>query len=114
VGPRAGLKWCGKSRPHRDSIPGPSNNWRVAIPTELSRPTTTTALKCVCLIYVLCLQKNPVCIRPCLGFKFFCLKLSLIVDIACSIRIVNYLGGYEVIMIVMFGTKTGKDLVRIL
>jgi hypothetical protein len=23
VGPRAGLDGCGKSRPHRDSIPGP-------------------------------------------------------------------------------------------
>jgi hypothetical protein len=25
VGPRAGLVVCGKSRPHRDSIPGPSS-----------------------------------------------------------------------------------------
>jgi len=25
VGPRAGLDGCGKSRPHRDSIPGPSS-----------------------------------------------------------------------------------------
>jgi hypothetical protein len=25
VDPRAGLDWCGKSRPHRDSIPGPSS-----------------------------------------------------------------------------------------
>jgi hypothetical protein len=25
VGPRAGLDSCGKSRPHRDSIPGPSS-----------------------------------------------------------------------------------------
>jgi hypothetical protein len=39
VGPRAGLDWCRKSRFHRDSIPGPSRPWRVAIPTELSRPT---------------------------------------------------------------------------
>ena len=31
-----------KSRPHRDSIPGPSSPYRVAIPTELSRPLTTT------------------------------------------------------------------------
>jgi hypothetical protein len=114
VAPRAGLKWCGKSRPHRDSIPGPSNHWRVAIPTELSRPTTTTVLKCDCLIYVLCLQKNPMYIRPWLGFKFFCLKLSLIIDIAYSIRIVNYLGECGVISIIMFITKTGKDLVRIM
>ena len=25
VGSRAGLEWCGKSHPHRDSIPGPSS-----------------------------------------------------------------------------------------
>jgi hypothetical protein len=114
VGPRAGLKWCGKSRPHRDLIPGPSNSWRVAIPTELSRPSTTIALKCDCLIYVLCLQKNPVYILPWLGFKFFCLQLSLIIDIAYCRRIVNCLGEYGVILIIMFVTKTGKDLVRIL
>jgi hypothetical protein len=28
VGPRAGLGVCEKSRPHRDSIPGPSNLYR--------------------------------------------------------------------------------------
>jgi hypothetical protein len=38
VGPRAGLDGCGKSRFHRDSIPGPSSPLRVAIPAELSRP----------------------------------------------------------------------------
>jgi hypothetical protein len=27
VGPRAGLDGCGKSRPHRDSIPGPSSRY---------------------------------------------------------------------------------------
>ena len=37
VDPRAGVKSCGKSRPHRDWIPGPSSPQRVAIPTELSR-----------------------------------------------------------------------------
>jgi len=114
MGPRAGLKWCGKSRPHRDSIAGPSNPWRDAIPTTLSRPTNTTALKCVCLIFVLCLQKNPVYIRPWLGFMFFSLTLLLIVDIAYSIRIVDYLGAYGVILIIMFVIKTGKNPVRIL
>ena len=39
VVPRTGLDRCGKSRPHQDSIPGPSSPQRVAIPTELSRPT---------------------------------------------------------------------------
>ena len=38
MGPRAGLDRCGKSRPNRDSIPGPSSPERVVIPTELSRP----------------------------------------------------------------------------
>ena len=38
VGPRAGLDGCGKSRPHRQSIPGRSSLCRVAIPAELSRP----------------------------------------------------------------------------
>ena len=39
MGPRAGADGCGKSRPHRDSIPGPSGLSRVAIPTELPQPT---------------------------------------------------------------------------
>ena len=38
MGPRAGLDRCGKARPHRDSIPGPSSPQRVAIPITLSRP----------------------------------------------------------------------------
>jgi hypothetical protein len=39
VEPRVGLDGYGKSRLHRDSIPGPSGPYRVALPTELSRPT---------------------------------------------------------------------------
>ena len=42
VGPRVGLDGCGKSRPHRDSIPGPSIPQRVAIPTELTGPVNST------------------------------------------------------------------------
>jgi hypothetical protein len=38
VGPRAGLDRCGKSRLHRDSVPGPSSPYPVAIPTELPGP----------------------------------------------------------------------------
>jgi hypothetical protein len=41
VGPRADLDRCGKSRPHRDSIPGPSSPQSVAIPTELPGPHLT-------------------------------------------------------------------------
>jgi hypothetical protein len=39
VGPTAGLDGCGKSRSHRDSIPVPPSQYRVVIPTTLSRPT---------------------------------------------------------------------------
>ena len=38
MGPRAGLDMCGKSRRHRDSIPGPSSPQPVVIPTELPGP----------------------------------------------------------------------------
>ena len=37
--PTTGLDGCGKSRPHQDSIPGPSRTWRLAIQTTLSWPT---------------------------------------------------------------------------
>jgi hypothetical protein len=38
LGLRAGLDLCRKTRPHRESIPGPSSPQWVAIPTTLSRP----------------------------------------------------------------------------
>jgi hypothetical protein len=41
MSPRAGLESCGKSRPYRDSIFGPSSQYWVAIPTTLSRPKVT-------------------------------------------------------------------------
>jgi len=41
VGPRTGLGLCGKTRPHWDSIPGPTSPKRVVIPTELSRLTSS-------------------------------------------------------------------------
>ena len=37
--PRVTLGWRRKSRPHRDSVSGPSSSERDAILTELSRPT---------------------------------------------------------------------------
>ena len=43
VGPRTGLDRCGKSRPHRDSIPGPSSPWAVATPIELPGPRENTS-----------------------------------------------------------------------
>ena len=39
VGPRSDLDWCGKSLPHRKSIPGQPSPQRVALLTELSGPT---------------------------------------------------------------------------
>ena len=38
MSPRVGLDRYGKSRPHRDSNPGPSSPQPVAIPTELPGP----------------------------------------------------------------------------
>jgi hypothetical protein len=38
VGRRAGLDVCEKSRPHRDSIPGPSSPLSVSVPSELHGP----------------------------------------------------------------------------
>ena len=43
VGPRAGLDRCGKSRLHRNSIPGQSSPQPVAIPTELLDPQDVRA-----------------------------------------------------------------------
>jgi hypothetical protein len=45
VGPRAGLDGCWKSRPHRDSIPGPSSSYRVAIPAIMSVVKSTRQLR---------------------------------------------------------------------
>jgi len=39
------MNGCGKSHPHRDSIPRPSSKWQVAMPTELFRPTHNKAFK---------------------------------------------------------------------
>jgi hypothetical protein len=38
IGPRAFLDCCGKSRPYKESIPEPSSQKQVGIPTALSRP----------------------------------------------------------------------------
>ena len=40
VGLRAGLDRCGKSRPHRDSIPGPSNPVGSRYTDYATRPTS--------------------------------------------------------------------------
>jgi hypothetical protein len=52
VGPRAGLDRCGESRPHRDSIPGSSSPWAVAISTELSR--LKEDIMCWYLYFIFC------------------------------------------------------------
>ena len=48
VGFRVGLDGCGKTRPHRHSIPGPSSPYRIDIQTELPRPSTTYILVEIC------------------------------------------------------------------
>ena len=47
VSPRAGLDGCGKSRPHRDSIPGPSSLQRV-----------DPLYSCKCVSYTNCMPRN--------------------------------------------------------
>jgi hypothetical protein len=42
-GPQSRPGQLRKISPHRDSIPGPSNPQRVAIPTEISRPAKKTS-----------------------------------------------------------------------
>ena len=52
MGPRAVLDRCGKSRPHQDSIPGPSNPQRVAIPSTLFRPIRVYTIYIYIYIYI--------------------------------------------------------------
>ena len=59
MGPRASMGRCGKSRLHRDLIPGPSSPLPVAILTELPGPHG-----CVCRVDIVLggggeKQKNP-------------------------------------------------------
>ena len=49
MGSRAGLDGCGKSRPYRDSIPGPSIPQPVAIPTCRQYVSSYTAELALCL-----------------------------------------------------------------
>ena len=65
VDPRAGMDGCEKSRLHRDSIPGPSSPYRVALPTELSRPFPLYSYKNIYLLGV-----------------FFCDSLPLLHNVA--------------------------------
>jgi len=58
VGPGAGLDESRKCRPHRNSIPGPSSPKRVAIPVELSRPTTTTAAATTTISIIIIIYNN--------------------------------------------------------
>ena len=51
MGPRAGLNRCGKSRSHRNSIPGPSSPWPVAMLTEISGPHKCYSFS---LLYFIC------------------------------------------------------------
>jgi hypothetical protein len=47
-----GLDGCGKYRPHRDSIPGPSRPWRVDIPPALQIQSDINPLNA---------ELNPIC-----------------------------------------------------
>jgi hypothetical protein len=90
VDTRAGLDGCGKSFPHRDSIPRPPSALRVAIPTTLFRPTWDVRV----LSYVtagcvrLCLFNSLVvmqCVFVCLITGRVCLLLVFITFKGASI-----------------------------
>jgi hypothetical protein len=51
VGPRAGLDRCVKSRPHRDSIPGPPSSQPVAMVTTLPNPRISKGPRMVLTVY---------------------------------------------------------------
>ena len=63
VGLRAGLDRYGKSRPHRDSIPGPSSPQPVAIPTKLLGPHCCSGKAIILHILSVCLcsLRYPAC-----------------------------------------------------
>ena len=56
MGPRAGLDGCGKSRPHRESIPHRPARSSVAIPTELPGLYILYRIKILNLKYYLTLK----------------------------------------------------------
>jgi hypothetical protein len=64
VDSRAGLDRCGKSRPHRDSIPGPSSPWRIEkrfgelANTKCGRLQNSTLLMRLLYLYVVPLPSN--------------------------------------------------------
>jgi hypothetical protein len=62
LGPRASLDGCGKSRPHRDSIPVTSSPKWVAILTELFQPTQMNCTR----VYVFTCIHMIHWIQPCL------------------------------------------------
>jgi hypothetical protein len=61
VGPRADVKRCGKSHPHRDSIPGPYMNY--------VRPTINTALRKMKYLHLQRFGDFKICIQ---NFDTFC------------------------------------------
>jgi hypothetical protein len=69
-----GLDNCGKSDPHRDSIPGPSSPYRVAVLTTLSQPMSWL---CVALNYL----GTSGCICRCAPSPCFTPKWAQIINI---------------------------------
>jgi len=65
-----------KSRPHRDSIPVPSSPYRVAIPTELSRPTLTPNTRPIYIVTVVEIKKIEVWLQTTSEVKQLCTHCS--------------------------------------
>ena len=110
VGPRAGLDWCGKSHPHRDSIPGPFSLQRIAIPTELSRPLralgrseiSRNTNKCAILQFVRTNSGKPLYVSTflCRDFQGAETKYFFNVYIAISLHMLWY-QGYRILQVLV-------------
>jgi len=61
VGPRAGLDVCGKSRPHRDSIPGPKIFTKVKATFCYSKKRNVISLFLFYLLFRRQMESNSSC-----------------------------------------------------
>jgi hypothetical protein len=85
VGPRFDLDGCGKSRHHRDSIPGPSSLLWVTIPTELSRPPSIRVYRNYYTTQVTVEVRQLYCIQDVPGSNL-CMTSNILRDFVTLIR----------------------------
>ena len=78
--PRAGLDWGGKSRPHRDSIPGPSSPYRLGTAASCFTCEKTSSTR-----IIMYLTTASTLLRQLVHFE---LKLTAFLDINVSVLLV--------------------------